>query len=83
MLVTPITIRFRPTWCKESLSFQGRTTAHKVNIGNPSARPADKDMNQLSKIVVGAVIVWIGVYLVVYLVFVLSGDTSLAEEEAW
>lgn len=38
-------------------------------------------MNQLSKIVVGAVIVWIGVYLVVYLVFVLSGDdTSLAEE---
>lgn len=38
-------------------------------------------MNQLSKIVVGAVTIWIGVYLIVYLIFILSGDdTSLAEE---
>ena len=38
-------------------------------------------MNQLSKIIVGAITVWIGIYLVVYLIFVLSGDdTSLAEE---
>ena len=38
-------------------------------------------MNKTTKVVVGAVTVWLFVYLVVYLVFILSGDdTSLAEE---
>jgi glycoprotein-N-acetylgalactosamine 3-beta-galactosyltransferase len=38
-------------------------------------------MNQLSKIIVGAVTVWVIIYIVVYLIFILSGDdTSLAEE---
>ena len=38
-------------------------------------------MNKTTKVVVGAVTVWLFVYLVVYLVFILTGnDTSLAEE---